>query len=71
MFCMKIVFNVPIKSAYQSLSHCFEFIFWGKTHCLTLDDGPKSSEKWVKFGIIGKVNLSSLFQVIIAETDHK
>ena len=66
MFCMKIAFNAFKRANKECLSKFVElfWIYFGrKAHCLTLDDGPKSSEKSVMFGTTGEVNLSSLFHV--------
>ena len=65
--------TVPIKSAYQSLSRCFEFILGEKHIIWPLTTAPS----WAKSrsSLLSLERSTSLpcskFYIIIAETDHK
>ena len=76
MFCIKLFLmpsTVPIKSAYQCLSRCFEFIL-GKKHIVwpltTAPSRAKSRSSLVSLERSTSL-LCSKFHVIIAETDHR
>ena len=65
--------TVPIKSAYQSLSRCFEFILWKKAHFWPLTTAPSRAKSRSHLVLLERSTslLCSKFHIVIAETDHK